>query len=294
MKNLFCKTILMLSAGSAVMTLGGCDDGNDGAGNKFKSELIGSYQPTYVEVPTASGGETNKMYLTLTATWADPDNIPSVDASFMMNMPAGSLQLPLSDVLPWIEGVAANFVHKGLVRVDLKNDGTFGAQYHDVIFSDNILADLMSSEGPVFADEITTFPGEGSAAVLPAGALSYYTQDGKVFFAVSKEFLTQVGQQQGIEGLTAIIEELVQNNPALNIVSTETYFALPLKYAIENGVVKVYVDRAMMLPYKELITGLLGSLLDPDAIGGIDVAEMIEKLLDNTSNAEIAIRLSRI
>ena len=94
--------------------------------------------------------------------------------------------------------------------------------------------------------------------------------------------------------MSVIIEELLAQYKGLNIVSTEEYYALPLKYTLENGVVKIYVDRAMILPYKKLLTELLGAFLDPSTLGGIDVADMITKLIDGTSELEIAFRLKKV
>lgn len=294
MKNIFQKPFLFLAACAVIVSFSSCDDKEGDGGSKFKSELIGSYEPTYIEVPTASGDGTNKLYFTLTPTWADPNNIPMVDASFMMNMPAGSFELPMSDVLPFITGIAGHFVQNGLVGIDLKKDGSFGAKYRTPIFSDNILGDLIGSNGVQFDPTVHTFPGADTDAILPAGALSYYTDNGKLFFAVSKEFLNAAGTDLGLGDLSVIIEALLAEYPGLNIVSTETFYALPLKYTLENGVVKIYVDRAMILPYKPLLTELLGAFLDPSTLGGIDVGDMFTKLIDGTSELEIAFRLKKL
>ena len=293
MKNLLHKSAILAAAFAALVSFASCDDGED-KGPKFKSELIGSYVPAYIEVPTATGDDFNKMYFTLTPTWADPNNIPTVDGSFMLGLPAGSLPMGMNDVLPFVDGIASHFVKEGLVGIDLKNDGSFGAQYRTPIFSDNILGDLISSQGVKFDPAIHAFPGTETDEILPAGALSYYTENGKLFFAVSRAFLKTAGADLGVGDLSVIVEELLAQYKGLNIVSTEEYYALPLKYTLENGVVKIYVDRAMIQPYKKLLTELLGAFLDPSTLGGIDVADMITKLIDGTSELEIAFRLKKV
>lgn len=291
MKNLLHKSAILAAAFAALVSFVSCDN-DDEKGPKFKSELIGSYVPTYIEQPTETGG-VNKYYFTLTPTWADPDNIPTVDGSFMMGLPAGYLMLGMDQILPFMEGIASHFVSNGLVGIDLKNDGSFGAKYRTPVFSDNILGDLISSDGVKFDATVHTFPGAETDEILPAGALSYYTENGKLFFAVGREFLKTAGTNLGVGDLSVIIDELLSQYKGLNIVSTDEYYALPLKYKLENGVVKIYVDRAMILPYKPLLTGLLGAFLDPSDLGGIDVADMITKLIDGTSELEIAIRLQK-
>lgn len=290
MKRIIPK-IMFFCLGFAALAFVSCSDNENGTPeNPFFSELIGSYVPTYVEMPT-EGGSVNQFYLQVSPTWKDPNNIPTVDMSFMMGFPPGSFMMPVSDALPFVEAIVSNFVKNGLVGLELKNDGTFGVQYRSVTFSDDILQDLL--KGPKFSDEIFLFPSPETEQLIPTGALSYYTEKGQLYIALSKTFLNSVG---GDLQLTQIIDDLVKQYK-LNIVSTEEIYAIPLKYSVKESVVTIYVDREMMLPFVPLIKELAPMLPGPDQTGGIDlvtfIPDVLDKLFDNTSSLEIKIFIKK-
>lgn len=290
MKRTLQKFALLGLALATLLTVG-CDDNNKGVpGKKFTSELIGNYTPTFVEVPT-EGGALNKMYFQIPTTWNDPENIPTVDMSFMLGFPAGSFLMPVNEALPFVEAIVSNFVQNGLVGLELKNDGTFGAQYRTPIFTDDILQDLV--KGPKFSEEIFTFPNAETEELIPAGALTYYTEDGMLFLSLSKTFLASIDPDTNIaEMLEALITEY-----ALPIVTTEEAYALPLKYTIKDSVVTVYVDKEMMAPFVPLIKELVMLLPDADQTGGIDlktfVPDLLDKLFNNTKTVDIKIYLAK-
>ena len=49
--------------------------------------------------------------------------------------------------------------------------------------------------GPTFGSEVE-FPNAETLEVLPVDAITYYTKDGKVYFAIDKEYLTYIGQAE--------------------------------------------------------------------------------------------------
>ena len=160
---------------------------------------------------------------------------------------------------------------------NLNQDGTLGATYHEFISQGNLGADFMA---PKFAEAVSVFPGENDP--LPADALQYYTKDHKIYFGVSKAFLNTID-----ESLCAMIDGMLAEDKTLPIVSTDKLFALPLRYTEADGVLKVYLDRATLVPFASLLP-LLGDL---DL--GIDVGDIVTKLIANTSELEIAIYLKR-
>lgn len=269
---------MLLAVALTACTFIACDDNNDDDNKPKPGPLAGSYELATVDKD--NGGVTiNKVSLTIIPTWTtDVDQLPTVDVSAIMGYPAGTVMVGLKDMVDMIEPLIANFVQKGLVELDLNKDGTLGARYHEFQSQGNIALDFMQ---PRFADAISTFPGENDP--LPADALQYYTEGGKLYFAVSKAFLGTLD-----ETIVGIIEVLLEESKTLPIVSTEKLFALPLQYTEENGILKVYLDRATLAPFAPLL-GMLGSLgLD---LGGIDVEDIVTKLIGNTSQLEIAIYL---
>ena len=82
--------------------------------------------------------------------------------------------------------------------------------------------------------------------------------------------------------LVAVIDEMLAQYGGLNIVSTKTEYAIPLKYKEENGVVELYADLAMIRPFAPLLDDLLGSLGDEAAFMGIKLADIVRLLLRKT------------
>jgi hypothetical protein len=79
--------------------------------------------------------------------------------------------------------------------------------------------------------------------------------------------------------IVTLLDGLLAQYPSIGIVSTEDYYAVPLKYTKENGVVKLYVDRDMMVPVMDVLAPLLGAL-GPDTTMGIDLGQVLK---DRTS-----------
>ncbi|MFQ7502584.1 MAG: hypothetical protein ACLRMJ_04540 [Alistipes finegoldii] len=50
---------------------------------------------------------------------------------------------------------------------------------------------------PTFAEAVSVFPSAETAAVLPEGALSFYTESNLFFAAVSKDFIRAIEKQEG-------------------------------------------------------------------------------------------------
>ena len=76
----------------------------------------------------------------------------------------------------------------GLVQLDLHSDGLFAAKYHEVVVEEG--ADIMTTIfSPTFAEAVSVFPSAETSAVLPEGALSFYTESNLFFAAVSKDFI---------------------------------------------------------------------------------------------------------
>ena len=248
---------------------------------KFTSELIGTYTPTYVSRET-SGGEMNDYYLTFEATWVDPANIPTIDLTAVIGFP-----MPMNTILELVEAMGSNIVKGGLVEVELKNDGSFGAKYRDLVLQGSDISSIIGSlMAPQFGSEIKQFPGSGSS-VLPSDAVGYYTKDGKFYFTLSRSFLKGVASDMDI---VTLLDGMLQQFPNLGIVSTDEYYAVPLKYTKENGVVKLYVDRDMIVPVLDVVSPLLGAL-GPETTMGIDLGQVLKDLKEQTTALEIAVRL---
>ena len=189
MKNLLHKIASVFVVCAALAAFTACND-DDGKVKKpqVSSELVGSYMPHYFkEVPDEGGGEPSRFYLEVAAAWTDPDNIPGIDLSASMDMPAGSFIMPFNTILDLVSAIGSQFVSSGLVQLDLHSDGLFAAKYHEVVVEEG--ADIMTTIfSPTFAEAVSVFPSAETAAVLPEGALSFYTESNLFFAAVSKDF----------------------------------------------------------------------------------------------------------
>lgn len=291
MKNLFTKFSLIAALCAIAVSSVSCDDDNKkNTPPPFSSELIGSYKPASVSRPTAADPEEmQEYYLTFDVTWTDPDNIPGIDLTEIFGSP---YQMPMNMVLSMVEAIGSGIVKGGLIGVELKNDGSFGAQYKDLIVEGtDVSAILGALLNPKFGEEVKSFPNAETSEILPEGAIGYYTKDSKLYFKIGRDFLKAAG---GADlDVPALIDGLLTQYPSLGIVSADDYYAIPLKYVQENGVVKVYVDRAMMVPFLDVFSSLLGSL-DSSVTMGIDAGKIIKDLKDNTTEMEIALRLQKI
>lgn len=287
MKNLFTKAALLLTASLTAFTFAACSDDDGGTTNI--NELAGSYVLATVGKDNG-GGTVNQQSLTIDPVWTVTDwsegnpNRPMFDASAMMGYPAGSVSMTMKDLIDMMNPLLSNFVKGALVSLDLKEDGSFSAEYHDFISQGSLAADFME---PEFATAVSKFPN-GVNDVLPAGALSYFTDSHAklVYFAVSKAFI------EGIDpSLIEMIDGMLAENKGLPIVSNAKVYALPLKYEITTEHVKIYLDRATLAPFAPLLPVLLG--MAGDALGDLDVADLVKKLIDNTSSLEICLYLKQ-
>lgn len=146
---------------------------------------------------------------------------------------------------------------------------------------------------PTFAEAVSVFPSAETAAVLPEGALSFYTESNLFFAAVSKDFIRAIEKQEGMEILSEI-DKMLGAYKGLSVVSTDSHYAIPFKYTFEGGVFRLYVDRAMMLPYVKLLKDVLGGLgLDPSQMMGLDPAVILDDLFNATTELQIAVYLKK-
>ena len=281
MKKLIAKFSLMTALCAVAVSSFSCKDDKDGSKPQFSSELIGTYTPTYVSRET-EGGETNDLYLTFEAAWVDPENIPMIDLTAVMGF-----SIPMNTVLSMVEAMGSNIIKGGLVEVEMKNDGSFGAKYRDLLIEGSDVSSILGALlSPEFGSEIKQFPGAASS-VLPSDAVGYYTKDGKFYFTLSRSFLKGLSSDMDV---VALLDGLLAQYPSLGIVSADEYYAVPLKYTKENGVVKLYVDRDMMVPVLDVLSPLLGAL-DPGTTMGIDLGQVLKDLKEQTTALEIAVRL---
>lgn len=219
----------------------------------FASELIGKY------VPYAPDPENPIAQFFITPTYAetDPEKLPQIDMGFMFGVPGYTW--PITTVAELADQMVGMLYGGGLSYFDFKDDGTIGAGYRDLLGFD-------MSAGPTFG-EVVDFPNAETLEVLPIDAITYYTEGGKVYFAIDKEFLASVSDP-GMDLIT-IIDELLAQNPGWGIVSTREYYALGLKYTVADSVLTLKVDKEMMMPFIPMIESLVETML-PD--GDIEVS----------------------
>ena len=85
----------------------------------------------------------------------------------------------------------------------------------------------------------------------------------------------------------------------LDIVTDNTSSEVTREIAAENltqaQVYRLYVDRAMMLPYVKLLKDVLGGLgLDPSQMMGLDPAVILDDLFNATTELQIAVYLKKM
>ena len=210
MKRLFTRAAMLLTVAATAFTFTACNDDNDGP-EPFKSELIGSYKPTPVTMTIPDVvDDPSDFYFILLPTWSDPENIPGIDMSESMGMPAGSFVMPMNTICGLIQSMASAIVKGGLDQLDLGNDGSFGANYYDLVIKTDgsgepdIISSLMD---PTFGTELKTFPGAATAELLPEGALGYYTKNSRFYFTISKDFLKGVSAELDV---LSIVDEMIK------------------------------------------------------------------------------------
>lgn len=256
---------------------------------KFVSELIGTY------VPKASGqyGDPYAYGFYMLTEWNDKG--------------APALKIGVNDkgednLIPWalvemlLPNVVGGYYTKGLVELDLQNDGRIGAQYHPVILAD----DMSNIMAPDFGKEVLMFPDAETLPIVPVDAISYYTQDGKIYLAVDKQFISKVDPGTLGTPIAAMIDGMIAKYK-LGVVSNEEVFALPLKYKVEGDVSTLYVDREMILPFKGLLVDLIGQLVPDEgvsmgeemAITKEDILKFVSDIFDNSTKFELGIKLTK-
>ena len=286
MKKIFTRAAMLLAVVAMASAFTACDDGDDGGKKKFESELIGSYQPTPVTLTIPDVvDDPSDFYFILLPTWSDPENIPEIDL--------GGWPLKMNTICGLIQSMASAIVKGGLDQLDLGNDGSFGANYYDLVIKTDgsgepdIISSLMD---PTFGTELKTFPGAATAELLPEGALGYYTKNSRFYFTISKDFLKGVSAELDV---LSIVDEMIKTYK-LDIVSTDAYYGIPLKYSVKDGVTKLYVDRAMILSFRGVLDMVFSLLGDDAAFMGVKLGDIVNKVLDNTTELEIALPLKRI
>lgn len=225
---------------------------------KFESELIGAYAP-YLPDPSNPVGS-----FFITPTYPEGADEPTVDISFLFGEGA---TWPVSVVTSLASQLVGGMYAGGLVRFEFRDDGTVAAKYR-------LLEGFDLSTGAVFSQETYEYPNAETLEVLPPDVVGYYTENGKMYVTVDKAFLRNPeGDDEEPEDLTVLIEGMLEQYPELRaaIVSTETYYALPFKYEMKaDGVVKLYVDKEMMLPFVPLLTELVETLIPAEVTVQLD------------------------
>lgn len=245
---------------------------------KFASELAGSY------VPEASG-----FYLS--SEW----NEKGAPALKMGEDENGDDILIEWGLVEWmLPGIVSGY-YKGLISLDLLDDGRIAAKYHPVMLNE----DMSNILAPDFGEEELSFPDAETMPIVPVDAISYYTQGGKIFLAVDKQFINKVDPGTLGAPIGSMIDGMIAKYQ-LSLVSNTEVFALPLKYKVEENELTLYVDREMMLPFKGLLVDLIGQLLPDDgvsmgeiAIAKADVVKFVTDIFDNSTKFELGIKLTK-
>ncbi len=248
---------------AALVTFTSCND-DDSDSKTFKSDLIGSYKPYFPTEGSSVGA------LSISATWADPENIPTIDLSAM-----GLGEASLADVLPLASQLLGAAYGGGLVQFDFKNDGTIAFEYRK-------MEDFLSAQ---FAETTTLFPGTDPQSAAIGSALGYYSKGGKVYFSVQRWLVTQLGTQATGQDLCPIIDGLLEANPGINMISDAEKYAIPLKYSFDNnGLLTIAMDKAMLAPYLPVLQATVLPLLPAqiqiaDGVS-LSTAELVPALID--------------
>lgn len=250
---------------------------------KFASELIGNYVP---KVNTA----VYDFGLVLSTEWND-NGAPSLPLNGDKD---NAIEWGLVEyMLPMMVGA---YYAQGLVGLELLDDGRVGAKYRSVTL-ENGLTDIFN---PTFGEEVLSFPDIETLPIVPVDAISYYTQDGKIYLAVDKQFISKVDPGTLGTPIAAMIDGMIAKYK-LGVVSNEEVFALPLKYKVEGDVSTLYVDREMILPFKGLLVDLIGQLVPDEgvsmgeemAITKEDILKFVSDMFDNSTKFELGIKLTK-
>ncbi len=258
----------------------------------FESELIGKYRPVTRNMQLPGATSPMDYSFVLDCTWNDLENAPTVDAGGIMGMPPGVFMLPVPSVLGMAMGFATPIVQGTLVELELTDKGRIAAKAHELVIQkkEDGSFDLATIMNPQFKPEISEYPSEARPD-LPADAFGYYTEKGQLFFTISKKFITAAGQtlEQPMD-LVPVLENLI-TEMGLNIVSTNDYFAVPLKYTLSGKDLEIFVTRDMIAPFVELLRPMQGTI---PSFAGINIVELITLTYDNTSDMNVRFFLERI
>lgn len=256
---------------------------------KFASELIGNYIPKWDQAAWDFG-------LYLSAEWNEK-GAPS------LMLGETEIQWMLVEMmLPQLIG--ASYYVQGLVSLELLDDGRLGAKYHSVTLEDGLTSIFV----PTFGKDILSFPDPETLPIVPVDAISYYTQGGRIFLAVDKQFITKVDPGTLDAPIVSMIDGMIAKYQ-LGLVSNTEVFALPLKYKVEGDVLTLYVDREMILPFKALLLDLLEQLMpavsavataaeDGSEEGGLEIdpvalKKFVADIFDNSTKFELGIKLTK-
>lgn len=250
---------------------------------KFASELIGNYVP---KVNTA----VYDFGLVLSTEWND-NGAPSLPLNGDKD---NAIEWGLVEyMLPMMVGA---YYAQGLVGLELLDDGRVGAKYRSVTL-ENGLTDIFN---PTFGEEVLSFPDIETLPIVPVDAISYYTQDGKIYLAVDKQFISKVDPGTLGTPIAAMIDGMIAKYK-LGVVSNDEVFALPLKYKVEGDVSTLYVDREMILPFKGLLADVVGQMVPDEgvsmgeemAITKEDILKFVSDMFDNSTKFELGIKLTK-
>ncbi|WP_290540390.1 hypothetical protein [Alistipes sp.] len=288
MKNFFFKAALFLTMPLMAASFVSCDDDDTPPpAPQFKSELIGTYTPTFINYQLPMAESAQDYYFIIEPTWKE-----GVKPETLM---VGGF-LPMPQVLGIMQGLVSNIIMGGFVELDLKNNGSFSAKYKSLILPEN--ADMSAIMGallePKFEETVKVFPSLETEAVIPAAALGYYTDDNadKFYFTISKDFLKMVGEKmEQPTNLVELIEGVIASS-SLDIQSTEKYFAIPLKYTVESkGALTLYIDLGMIKPYLPLIKAAVANV--PPIMNMINLKDTIDLIFNNVSELKMKLLLQK-
>lgn len=198
---------MLLTVAATAFTFTACNDDNDGP-EPFKSELIGSYVPRVDQTAYDFG-------IFLSTAWNDK-GAPALPLNGDKDNPI-SWEL-VEALLPQMAGV---YYARGLVSLELQNDGHVGAKYRSVTL-ENGITDIFV---PTFSEEVFTFPDAATLPMVPADAVCYYTQNGKLYLTVSKEFISKIDPGTLGTPICTMIEGMISQYN-LGLVSNKNIFAL--------------------------------------------------------------------
>ena len=301
MKKFFLKAALLLALPLMTFSFTSCSD-DDNKGPRFESELIGNYKPVSRNYQLEGATAPRDYFIHIDKTWKNPENPPMVDLSAGMGLPAGSFQLPLASILGITHNILSNVVKGGFQELNLNNDGSLGAKYKDIIFQDankdgqismdEIIATLLSDDKMEFDPTVKVFPSAETDKLMPKNAIGYYTKDNKFFFTISKAFLKATGEAMEEPMDIVGMMQMFIGQFKLDVVETNDFFAIPLKYTVKGNMVKISVDRPMIMPFKPLLLAV-GDMLPP-LVMGAKLNQILEPLLNETATLEISLELEKL